>query len=141
MTSKAKPTKTLKPVTNDHPTRDATYKGVTVQLDLGIADLIEALWRLGINTEYSCEGSSAPGAAAHVAYIAFPWVRDANPFLGLIEMLAPELGVAKLKKWHPPTTRLRGWNWIPRATDLTPVYFNSKHLRRLTEVFTAVAPI
>jgi hypothetical protein len=60
--------------------------GPPVEVDAGIAPLIEALWALGIETVASCEdgGTSAEGGLpAGLAWIGFPNEAHAGRFCGL----------------------------------------------------------
>ena len=53
-------------------------------VDTGIADLLEALWNLGLRTRFSCEGTSAERGdeedSGSPAYIMFPAAADAFEF-------------------------------------------------------------
>jgi hypothetical protein len=38
-----------------HATRTLTYHGAPVEVDAGIAEIVEAMWRAGVETSWSCE--------------------------------------------------------------------------------------
>lgn len=67
----------------DHVTLTLTLDGEPVEIDEGIAPVIEALWARGIRTLSSCEdGGTAgqPSTPAGVAWIAFASRDDARAF-------------------------------------------------------------
>jgi hypothetical protein len=54
-----------------------------VQVDGGIADLLTALWELGLRTSHSCQGTASRGEEGRdvsAAYISFPQAADAYEF-------------------------------------------------------------
>src|SRR4051812_25476266 len=55
-----------------------------VAVDAGIANLLNALWELGLRTKYSCQGTPAglceEEQAGSGAYILFPQATDAISF-------------------------------------------------------------
>ena len=60
----------------------------SAEIDTQLAPLIEALWRLGIETSFSCEGRTArgpdlPEREEPWGYILFPDVEDLRRFLEL----------------------------------------------------------
>lgn len=48
-----------------------------VEVDEGIRDLLEALWRRGMVTDFSCQGGHG-----ELAHICFAHAADANRFMG-----------------------------------------------------------
>jgi hypothetical protein len=65
-----------------HATRPVTSpRGHTADIDLGIADLIEALWARGVNTAQSCE-EMQPG----LVWIAFHYAADSLDFLRALNL-------------------------------------------------------
>lgn len=71
-----------------HPQRRITVGDRTAEVDAALAPLIEALWRLGIDTAFSCEGSTSQGPDLPPrdepwGYIRFPDVADFRRFLDL----------------------------------------------------------
>jgi hypothetical protein len=45
--------------------------GQAIEVDEGIAPLISALWRAGIDTKHSCQGGEDPHSVDRAAYVAF----------------------------------------------------------------------
>lgn len=66
-----------------------------VEVDGGIADLLTALWELGLRTSHSCQGTPGRGEEdqdVSAAYISFPQAADAYEFFSqaLRAISAPE---------------------------------------------------
>jgi hypothetical protein len=73
--------------TRTHPAVRVTVGNREADIDVGLAGLIEASWRLGINTEYSCQGRLRPGTtkAEPWGYILFADVEDLRAFLACFD--------------------------------------------------------
>lgn len=69
----------------EHKQVKVEWNGMTADVDEGIAPLILALWRAGINTFNSCQENS-PG----VAWVEFVSAQDACEFLNLVAVYPSE---------------------------------------------------
>lgn len=71
-----------------HAQRLVTFGERSAEVDAGLAPLISALWRLGIDTTFSCEGTTAQGPDLAPreepwGYISFRTAEDLRQFLDL----------------------------------------------------------
>jgi hypothetical protein len=64
-----------------HTEVEVYYRGKPVFIDEGILSLMKACWRLGIRTEYCCQGEVKHGYPFDQGYISFPTLRDAQRFI------------------------------------------------------------
>lgn len=73
--------------------------GRSAEVDVELAPLIDALWRLGIDTQYSCAGVTHPTTGeVDWAQILFPDVADLRSFLdlfGLTELSTARFHISK----------------------------------------------
>lgn len=110
-----------------------------IEVDEGIADLLEILWRAGIRTDFSCEGEAATGCA----YVMIRGTRGARAFLEIL------LG---LPAWL--TNGLREGSWTMKAScspfstlvadpagDRVTFRIPSELLPGITEALTGDAPL
>ncbi|MCK9876639.1 hypothetical protein MXD59_12765 [Frankia sp. Ag45/Mut15] len=96
------------------------HDGRPVQVDVGMAGLLSALWAAGVGTVYSCQGEPGRPGAENLAYLAFPTVADRIRF------------AARLP------TDLPGWEWVIEhevAGGRDSVHFPPADLSWLVELF------
>lgn len=71
-----------------------------VEVDIGIADLLTALWELGLRTRHSCQGTPNVGEEdrdVSAAYISFPEAEDAYSFFSqTLEAISTPQSLAKI---------------------------------------------
>lgn len=103
-------------VTVQHPQRG------TVQVDEGLADLLTALWTLGIDTLHSCQAEHQGGRTWSMVFILFPSSGDVEDFL---EYVAPfqepeqwSLYERIRSVWGVPGA----WRFSARVDDLAVTY-------------------
>jgi hypothetical protein len=66
-----------------HATITLEYQGEPVEIDAGIAELIESLWAQGVETSGSCEDGGTSGEESTpvgIAWVTFPQLRDVLRF-------------------------------------------------------------
>ena len=93
----------------------------SAEIDLELVDLIEALWMLGIDTSFSCQGQFGPPHAPLPepwGYIMFPDVEDLRAFLVCFDNTP--LSSRRFAQRH---------EWNPEAETCTPVGPPSWELR------------
>lgn len=106
-----------------------THEQVTlpdgVQVDVGIATLLNALWELGLRTSYSCQGTSEEPLeetwACSASYISFPEAADALTFFSqtLGAVSTPD-HLARIVVDVRYATRARpGWELLRRGPAVT----------------------
>lgn len=84
--------------------------GTTVEVDEGLADLLQEIWKAGIDTELSCQ-ENQPG----VAWIEFSGTTDAEFFLEIIsEHCGAEL-YDKITQCNP----IEAWDYAAHPNDLS----------------------
>ena len=66
-------------VVADHPQVAIPCGELTIDVDEGIAPLVQALWRAGIHTVYSCQGEGGV-KPENLAYVAFADRSDRRRF-------------------------------------------------------------
>ncbi len=85
----------------------------SAEIDLELVDLIEALWSMGIDTLFSCQGSCGPAHDPQPepwGYILFPDVEDLRAFLVCFD--GTELSGRRFAQRH---------EWNPETGTRTPV--------------------
>jgi len=104
-----------------HEARVVTVGDRSAEIDLELVDLIEALWTLGIDTLFSCQGQYGPAHAPLPepwGYIMFPDVEDLRAFLVCFDNTP--LSSRRFAQRH---------EWNPEAGTRTPVGPPSWELR------------
>jgi len=104
-----------------HEARVVTVGDRSAEIDLELVDLIEALWTLGIDTLFSCQGQYGPAHAPRPdpwGYIMFPDVEDLRAFLVCFDNTP--LSSRRFAQRH---------EWNPEAGTRTPVGPPSWELR------------
>lgn len=96
-----------------HETRVVTVGDRSAEIDLELVELIEALWRMGIDTQFSCQGQFGPAHDPRPdpwGYIMFPDVEDLRAFLRCFDDTA--LSSRRFPQRH---------EWNPEVGARTPV--------------------
>ena len=104
-----------------HEARVVTVGDRSAEIDLELVDLIEALWMLGIDTSFSCQGQFGPPHAPLPepwGYIMFPDVEDLRAFLVCFDNTP--LSSRRFAQRH---------EWNPEAETRTPAGPPSWELR------------
>lgn len=103
----------------NHPQTLINVGSRSAEVDVALAPLIEALWQLGIDTEFSCQGSRFPDRPpddpSDWGQILFPDIDDLRRFLDLFGDSGLSTSRFHLSKRgdedpHRPTTR-----WLTRV--------------------------
>lgn len=90
-----------------HEARVVTVGDRSAEIDLKLVDLIEALWSMGIDTLFSCQGTFGPAHDPKPepwGYILFPDVEDLRAFLACFD--GTELSdrrFAQCQEWNSTT--------------------------------------
>ncbi len=77
--------KKTRSVRTKHTMVEKIYKGEAVEIDAGLAPLIEEIWKAGISTYMSCQEVSEG-----IAWIEFDTVQDLLKFLNIATVFEPE---------------------------------------------------
>lgn len=96
-----------------HEAKVVTVGDRSAEIDLELVDLIEALWSMGIDTLFSCQGSFGPAHDPKPepwGYILFPDVEDLRAFLVCFD--DTELSGRRFAQHH---------EWNPATGTRTPV--------------------
>jgi hypothetical protein len=94
------------------------HKNLSANVDEGIADLILAMWRCGIETQMSCQ-ENGPG----VTWVSFRRVSDLHLFMKLLldwsgfedKIAQPawsRADILKFGRWHSKVDIVEGWRWV-----------------------------
>lgn len=110
-----------------HEAKVVTVGDRSAEIDLEMVDLIEALWSMGIDTLFSCQGQYGPAHDPRPdpwGYILFPDVEDLRVFLVCFD--GTELAgrrFAQRHEWNPETgtrTPVGPPSWEVRGTVKPP---------------------
>lgn len=105
------------PVLN-HPQQLVTVKGRSAEVDVGLAPLIETLWRLGIGTQFSCQGNRRPDIpptdASNWGQILFSDVEDLRRFMNLFGGTALSPRRFHISKLAPTDDQCAAMRWTSR---------------------------
>ena len=108
-----------------HEAKVVTVGDRSAEIDLEMVELIEALWSMGIDTLFSCQGSYGPAHDPRPepwGYILFPDVEDLRAFLMCFD--GTELSSRRFAQRH---------EWNPEVGARTPVGPPSWELRGMVK--------
>jgi len=143
-TSRVHPYKSLAPPPN-----------LMVEIDAGIAGLVQQCWRVGLDTRFSCQGDDRPiidddyinasrrwepgHAVAGQAYIAFGSLLDAALFIGAAGPTAwTPRDHRQRHAERPPGTERWTWDWTLDALALDTVRFPARDIPRAERALARV---
>lgn len=132
-----------------HAARRVTLGAWSALVDLAIADLVEDLWTLGIETHNSCENHQGTGCV----FIGFASLADAEGFLRAV--LSAQEGEAEFRKrvlsnapgingsrdlalWHHVLSITPGTTGKEGARYCIGIRFPQSDLPRVKEIFEAL---
>jgi len=108
-----------------------------IEVDSGLKDLLVALWQLGLDTQYSCEGHSehyVPGLTGSWEESAQIFFTDADGALKFVKKSMELLGD---DGYHEGGYRMHVCNGIDSPIVRAEVRFSPALIHRLTDAWTA----